>query len=41
MDVIAIIGELVQHMEWADSVIFSAILGNSHAEEDYSYRIFS
>ncbi len=34
MDATAIIGELIQHMEWADSVVFSAILGKPQAEED-------
>jgi uncharacterized damage-inducible protein DinB len=34
MDATAIIEELVQHMAWADSVVFSAIRGKSQAEED-------
>ncbi len=34
MDATTIIDELVQHMEWADSVVFSAILGKQQAEED-------
>jgi uncharacterized damage-inducible protein DinB len=36
MDAIAIIEELVRHMEWADSIVFSAILGKLQAEEDES-----
>ncbi|EAT60055.1 DinB family protein [Chlorobium ferrooxidans] len=34
MDAIAIISELTQHMEWADGVVFSAILGRAQAEGD-------
>ena len=34
MDATAIIGELVEHMEWADAVVFSAIIGKPQAEED-------
>lgn len=34
MDALAIIQELTQHMEWADSVVFSAILGNPKVEQD-------
>lgn len=34
MDATTIIDELVQHMDWADSVVFSAILGKPQAEED-------
>ena len=34
MDATTIIDELVQHMEWADSVVFSAILGQPQAEGD-------
>lgn len=34
MEATAIIRELIQHMEWADSVVFSAIQGKSQAEED-------
>ena len=34
MEATTIIEELVQHMEWADSVVFSAILGKPQAEED-------
>jgi uncharacterized damage-inducible protein DinB len=34
MDSTAIIGELICHMEWADSVVFSVILGKQKAEED-------
>lgn len=34
MKATAIIGELVHHMEWADSVVFSAILGKTQTEED-------
>jgi uncharacterized damage-inducible protein DinB len=34
MDATAIIEELVEHMAWADSVVFSAIRGKSQAEED-------
>lgn len=36
MDALVIIQELLQHMEWADSVVFSAILGNKNAEQDES-----
>lgn len=36
MDAVAIIQELTQHMEWADSVVFSAVLGNPKAEQDES-----
>ena len=34
MEATAIIEELIQHMEWADAVVFSAILGNAQVEED-------
>jgi uncharacterized damage-inducible protein DinB len=34
MDAATIIQELTEHMEWADGVVFSAILGNTLAEED-------
>ncbi|MEI6757908.1 MAG: damage-inducible protein DinB [Chlorobium sp.] len=34
MDATAIIEELVQHTEWADAVVFAAILGKPQAEED-------
>jgi len=36
MNALTIIQELVQHMEWADSVVFSAILGNPELEHDES-----
>ncbi len=36
MDALAIIQELTQHMEWADSVVFSAIRGKPQAEQDES-----
>jgi uncharacterized damage-inducible protein DinB len=34
MNATAIIEELIKHMEWADAVVFSAILGKPEAEED-------
>ena len=34
MDATAMIHELLLHMEWADSVVFSAILGKPLVEED-------
>jgi uncharacterized damage-inducible protein DinB len=34
MEATAIIAELIQHMEWADGVVFSAILGSEQAEGD-------
>jgi uncharacterized damage-inducible protein DinB len=34
MDAIAIIRELIDHMEWADAVVMSAILDKTLAEED-------
>jgi uncharacterized damage-inducible protein DinB len=34
MDATAIIGELIQHMEWADAVVFSAIHGKPELEGD-------
>lgn len=34
MDALTIIRELAQHMEWADSVVFSAIRGKPQAEQD-------
>lgn len=34
MEATAIIGELIQHMEWADFVVFLSILGKPQVEED-------
>ncbi len=34
MDAIAIIEELIQHLEWADAVVFSVIHGKPMVEED-------
>jgi uncharacterized damage-inducible protein DinB len=34
MDTLTLFQELSQHTEWADSVVFAAIIGNKAAEED-------